>query len=160
MLAARRVTPDRESGTDYGVGPAQVEGGDMDVKRLQSLPLFQGVSDDELAKIADRFESAEMLAGSSLAKQDDFAYKFFIVLEGQVEVYRDFDHVADLGPGEFFGEMGVIEGGKRNARVTAKTRVDIAWMMPWDFEQMRAENAAVCDRIDEVVAARMSGIGD
>ena len=121
MLAARRVTPDRESGTDYGVGPAQVEGGDMDVKRLQSLPLFQGVSDDELAKIADRFESAEMLAGSSLAKQDDFAYKFFIVLEGQVEVYRDFDHVADLGPGEFFGEMGVIEGGKRNARVTACT---------------------------------------
>ena len=132
----------------------------MDVKRLQSLPLFQGVADDELEKIAGRFESAEMLAGSSLVKQDDFAYKFFIVLEGQAEVYRDFDHVADIGPGEFFGEMGVIDKDKRNARVTAKTRVDIAWMMPWDFDTMRAENPEICERIDEVCADRAATNAD
>lgn len=132
----------------------------MDVKRLQSLPLFQGVANDELEGIAEKFQSAEMLAGSSLAKQDDFAYKFFVVLEGQVEVYRDFEHVADIGPGEFFGEMGVMSGGKRNARVTAKTRVDIAWMMPWDFEEMTASNADIAARIAAVVDARMSGISD
>ena len=132
----------------------------MDVKRLQSLPLFQGVANDELEAIATTFQSAEMLPGSSLAKQDDFAYKFFVVLEGWVEVYRDFEHVADIGPGEFFGEMGLVSGEKRNARVTAKTRVDIAWMMPWDFEEMRSNNNDIAARIAAVVAARMEGIDD
>ena len=132
----------------------------MDVKRLQSLPLFQGVANDELEAIAATFQSAEMLPGSSLAKQDDFAYKFFVVLEGWVEVYRDFEHVADIGPGEFFGEMGLVSGEKRNARVTAKTRVDIAWMMPWDFEEMRSNNNDIAARIAAVVAARMEGIDD
>ncbi|MEM9200713.1 MAG: cyclic nucleotide-binding domain-containing protein [Actinomycetota bacterium] len=132
----------------------------MDVKRLQSLPLFQGVDDDELATIASKFQSAEMLAGSSLAKQDDFAYRFFVVLEGWVEVYRDFEHVADIGPGEFFGEMGLVSGERRNARVTAKTRVDIAWMMPWDFDEMTTSNADIATRIDAVVEARMTGLSD
>ncbi len=132
----------------------------MDVKRLQSLPLFQGIANDELEAIAAKFQSAEMLAGSSLAKQDDFAYRFFVVLEGQVEVYRDFEHVADIGPGEFFGEMGLVSGERRNARVTAKTRVDIAWMMPWDFDEMTTSNADIAARISAVVAARMEGLSD
>lgn len=132
----------------------------MDVKRLQSLPLFQGVANAELEEIAAKFQSAEMIAGSSLAKQDDFAYRFFVVLEGFVDVYRDFEHVADLGPGEFFGEMGLVSGEKRNARVTAKTRVDIAWMMPWDFEEMTSSNADIAARIAAVVEARMSSITD
>ena len=132
----------------------------MDVKRLQSLPLFQGIANDELDAIAAKFQSAEMLAGSSLAKQDDFAYKFFVVLEGWVEVYRDFEHVADIGPGEFFGEMGVVSGERRNARVTAKTRVDIAWMMPWDFEEMTTNNADIASRIAAVIAARSGGDSD
>ena len=130
----------------------------MDVKRLQSLPLFQGVDDSELEAIAGKFQTAEMLAGSSLAKQDDFAYKFFVVLEGQVEVYRDFEHVADIGPGEFFGEMGLVSGEKRNARVTAKTRVDIAWMMPWDFEEMTKNNGDIAARIAAVIDARMGDL--
>ena len=132
----------------------------MDVKRLQSLPLFQGIANDELEAIAAKFQSAEMLAGSSLAKQDDFAYRFFVVLEGQVEVYCDFEHVADIGPGEFFGEMGLVSGERRNARVTAKTRVDIAWMMPWDFDEMTTSNADIAARISAVVAARMEGLSD
>lgn len=130
----------------------------MDIKRLQSLPLFQGIADGDLADCAAKFQTAEMLAGSSLAKQDDFAYRFFVVLEGQVEVFRNFEHVADLGPGDFFGEMGLLSGERRNARVTAKTRVDIGWMMPWDFEQMTTDVPEISARISEVVAARNADI--
>jgi CRP/FNR family cyclic AMP-dependent transcriptional regulator len=130
----------------------------VDIKRLQSLPLFQGVSDNDLEMLAGMFQSAEMVAGSSLAKQGDFAYKFFVVLEGVVEVYRDFKHIADLGPGEFFGEIGVLSDARRNARVTAKTRVDLAWVMPWDLETMRSEIPDVSARIDAVVDARMADL--
>ncbi|MFT5203737.1 MAG: CRP/FNR family cyclic AMP-dependent transcriptional regulator [Candidatus Aldehydirespiratoraceae bacterium] len=130
----------------------------MDIKRLQSLPLFQGVGDNDLEMLAGMFQSAEMMAGSSLAKQGDFAYKFFVVLEGTVEVYRDYKHIADLGPGEFFGEIGVLADARRNARVTAKTRVDLVWMMPWDFERMRSEIPDVGARIDAVVDERMADL--
>lgn len=130
----------------------------MDIKRLQSLSLFQGLTDEQLASCAARFQTAEMLAGSSLAKQDDFAYRFFIVLEGEVEVFRDFKHVADLGAGDFFGEMALLTGERRNARVNAKTRVDIGWMMPWDFEEMTTDLPEVAARIGAVVDARNAEI--
>ncbi len=130
----------------------------MDSKQLAALPLFEGIALEKLERCASKFQIAEMLAGSSLAKQDDFAYRFFVVLAGEVEVYRDFKHVADLGPGEFFGEMGLLGGKRRNARVNAKTRVDIAWMMPWDFEEMTSELPEVSARIDQVVAARNADI--
>jgi CRP/FNR family cyclic AMP-dependent transcriptional regulator len=126
----------------------------MEIRRLQSLPLFQGVGDDELAKVAERFQETEMIAGSSLTKEGDFSYKFFVVLEGEVEVYRDFDFVATLGSGEFFGEMGVMKDERRNARVTAKTRVDIAWMLPWDFQATMDEQPVIADRINAVIAER------
>ena len=126
----------------------------MESSRLASVPLFEGMSEEDLANIASRFQEEQLLAGSSLAKQDDFAYKFCVVLEGEVEVYRDFEHVADLAEGEFFGEMGVVSGQKRNARVTAKTRCELAWMMTWDFQDMQANHPQICDRIDAVIAAR------
>ncbi len=95
----------------------------MQVDQLRSLALFDGLTDDELAPFASQFEELDIVAGSSLAKQDDFAYKFFVVLDGDVDVHRDFEHIASMGPGEFFGEMALVKGEKRNARVTAKTRL-------------------------------------
>ncbi len=128
----------------------------MQVDQLRSLSLFEGLSDDELAKFAHQFEELEIVAGSSLAKQDDFAYKFFVVLDGDVDVHRDFEHIASLGAGEFFGEMALVKGEKRNARVTAKTRCRLACMMGWDFKTMTEQYPSVAARIDEVVEQRES----
>lgn len=126
----------------------------MDAARLEGISLFDGLSDEELAEVAAMFTEEEMLAGSSLAKEGDFSYKFFVVLEGQVEIYRDFAFVAELGPGEIFGEMGLVTGERRNARVTAKTRADLAWMMNWDFQKMQESYPLIAERIDAVIAER------
>jgi len=126
----------------------------METSRLASISLFDGLAEDELANLASRFQEEQLLAGSSLAKQNDFSYKFFVVLDGEVEIYRDFEHVADLGAGDFFGEMGLISGDRRNARVTAKTRCELAWMMSWDFQEMQNNHAMVCDRIEAAIAER------
>jgi CRP/FNR family cyclic AMP-dependent transcriptional regulator len=122
------------------------------------LPLFDGVSDDDLGRCADLFQEAELLQGSGMAKQDDFAYKFFVVLDGEVEVLRDFKHVARLGPGEFFGEMALVSGETRNARVVAATRCDVAWMMAWDFKTMSEEFPLIAGRIEKTVAERMASV--
>jgi len=126
----------------------------MQVDHIRSLELFEGLSDEALESLAAQFEELEIVTGSSLAKQDDFAYKFFIVLDGQVDVHRDFKHIAEMGPGEFFGEVALIKGEKRNARVTAKTHCRIACMMGWDFKAMTEQNPTIAARVDAVVAQR------
>ncbi len=132
----------------------------MDQAILKSIALFDGLSDDELAECAGVFQHREMLAGSSLVREDDFAYKFFVVLDGTVEIYRHFHFVAELGPGEFFGEMGLINGVKRNARVTAKTRCDVAWIMGWDFQTMSERFPVIAQRIQAVAEKRLAGISE
>ncbi len=126
----------------------------MQVDQIQGLTLFEGLNDDELAHCAGQLNELEMVAGSSLAKQDDFAYKFFLVLDGEVDVHRDFEFVARLGPGEFFGERALVKGEKRNARVTAHSHCRLACMMGWEFKAMTEQLPAVAARIDAVIDAR------
>jgi len=126
----------------------------MDVNGLRSSPLFEGLGGADLDRCIGFFQETEILAGASLAEEGDFAYKFFVVLDGEVEVLRDSERVARLGPGDFFGEMGTIIHGRRNARVVAHTRCTLAWIMTWDFDTMTKEFSSVATRIDELIAAR------
>jgi CRP-like cAMP-binding protein len=126
----------------------------MDIEQLRALPLFDGLSDEELAGCAEHFTEFAMIEGNSLAKQDDYAYKFFIVLEGEVDVHRDFQYVATLGPGEFFGEVALVKHEQRNARVTTKSRSRLACMMGWDFRDMTERFPTIAERIEAVVHDR------
>ncbi len=128
----------------------------MDVEQIRSLALFDGLTDDELAPCAAAFTELAIVTGSSLAKQDDFAYKFFIVLDGEVDVHRDFEFVARVGPGEFFGERALVKHEKRNARVTAHTHCRLACMMGWEFTAMNERLPAVAERIAAVIDERES----
>jgi CRP-like cAMP-binding protein len=132
----------------------------MDANTVRELPLFEGLSEEVAGDCAGRFEELELLAGTGLAREGEFAYKFFVVLDGHVEVQRDFQHVATLGPGDFFGEMGVMAGGRRNARVIATTRCRVGWMTGWAFESMLRDHPDVAGRIQTVVDERMSTVPD
>ncbi len=130
----------------------------MDASRLRPSPLFAPLSDDELERVATLFQETEILAGSGLAREGDFAYKFFVVLDGEVDVMRGFEPVAKLGPGDFFGEMGVMTDERRNARVQARTRCDLAWMMAWDFKTMADQHPSVAEILEETIAERMASL--
>ena len=132
----------------------------MESSTLRNLPLFEGLSDDVVQAWADRFQEQDMLAGTALAREGEFAYKFFVVLDGEVEVQHGFEHAATLGPGDFFGEMGVMSGGRRNARILATNRCQVAWMMGWDFEAMLEEHPEIANRIQAVVDERMATLPD
>src|SRR5882724_4695876 len=99
--------------------PARVR--PMDPEPLRAIPLFSDFSDQELHQIAPFAEEIEVEAGTRLVKQGQFSYEFFAIEEGAAEVLRDGEHVADLGPGDFFGEMGLLEKDRRTATVVAKT---------------------------------------
>ena len=121
---------------------------------LSDLDLWQGLSDGEVAKCVARFRQRQFHAGESLASQGEFAYKFFVVLDGEVDVDRDFEFVARIGPGQYFGETGLLDHGRRNARVTTHDRAVVAWMMAWDFSEMIEEHPVVGERLEVLMEER------
>lgn len=104
----------------------------MDASRLRVAPVFDALTDEELERAARLFEETELLAGSSLIR-GDFSYRFFVVLDGEVDVSRDFELIRRLGRGEICGEIGLLTGRRRSARVLAHTRCRVATLMTWDF---------------------------
>lgn len=131
----------------------------MDISTLRDMAatdgsLFAGLTDDDLGKCAEKLQVEEVLAGSALTREGDFSYKFFVVLEGQVDVLRDFDTIATLGPGECFGETGVAGDEPRNARVVASERSQVATMIGWDFREVCEAIPVLGDRIQAIIDSR------
>ena len=129
----------------------------MDASRLKSIPLFEDVPDEELGQIATFAQEVTVDEGRELVREGDFSYEFMAIEEGQAEVTRGGEHVADLGPGDFFGEMGLLEKTLRNATVTAKTPVRLVTLTGWDLRRVERAAPEAMERIREVLEARRAG---
>ena len=128
----------------------------MDVTVLDGIPLFEGLEPDALQRIADWLEPIEVPAGWFLLNQGSYPDGFFVVLEGEVTVERDGVPIAKIGPGDFFGEIALLEDDRRTATVTTATRVKAAVMDAPDFFEMCAEIPTISSRITDA-AMRRSG---
>ena len=129
----------------------------MDASQLKSLPLFADVPDEELAQIAGFAQEVTVEQGRELVREGDFSYEFMAIEEGEAEVTRDGKHVNDLGPGDFFGEMGLLEKTLRNATVTAKTPVRLVTLTGWDLRRVERAAPQAMQRVREVLEARRAG---
>jgi CRP-like cAMP-binding protein len=94
---------------------------DSKVQALGRAPLFEGLSKKDLTELARLTEDMEVAAGKVLCKEDTLGYEFFVIVEGEVDISRKGKHVATRGPGNFIGEIALIENVRRTATVTAKT---------------------------------------
>ena len=126
----------------------------MDESELRSVPLFESLTSEErraVAQLADRIEAPE---GTSLVRQGEFAYEFFVIEEGSAEVSRDGERVAELGPGDFLGEMGIVTKAVRNATVATTSPARLIVMTEQALRSMARLNPAVSERITAAVEAR------
>jgi len=126
----------------------------LDASRLKSIPLFTDISDDELAQIATFAQEVSVEGGRELVREGDFSYEFMVIEEGQAEVTREGEHVADLGPGDFFGEMGLLEKTLRNATVRAKTPMLLVTLTGWDLKRMERSVPQAVERVRQTLEAR------
>jgi CRP/FNR family transcriptional regulator, cyclic AMP receptor protein len=122
----------------------------LDASRLRSIPLFEEVGDEELSQIAPFANEVSVEEGKVLVREGDFSYELIAIEEGSAQVTRGGELVADLGPGDFFGEMGLLERTLRNATVTAKSPMRLITLTGWDLK--RVERAAP-EAIERVRAA-------
>jgi CRP/FNR family cyclic AMP-dependent transcriptional regulator len=126
----------------------------LDASRLKSIPLFEEVGDEELAQIAPFATEVSVEEGRELVREGDFSYEFMAIEEGEAEVTRGGEHVANLGPGDFFGEMGLLERTLRNATVTAKTPVRLVTLTGWDLKRVERSAPEAMERIRSVLEER------
>ena len=106
---------------------------------LRSIPLFADLSDDERAKIAEKLSETDVDLGHVLAREGEFAYHLFVVRDGLAAVTIEGELLATLEPGSSFGEIGVIERGRRTANVVAVTPMRLLTMTVWDFNSLAEE---------------------
>ena len=131
----------------------------MDASRLKSIPLFEEVGDEELRQIAPFANEVSVEQGKVLVREGDFSYEFMAIEEGSAEVTRGGDHVADVGPGDFFGEMGLLEKTLRNATVTARTPMHLITLTGWDLKRVERAAPEALERVRSTLEERRPAPG-
>jgi CRP-like cAMP-binding protein len=108
----------------------------MDGLKLKSLPLFSDMDKRELDRVATVADEVDVSEGKELLHEGEFAYEFMVIEDGRAEVMRDGGHVADLGPGDFLGEIAAMQKGRRNASVFARSPMSLVVMTARDLRAL------------------------
>lgn len=128
---------------------------DRTTELLSRTHLFAGVDAEGLARIADRIRELDVPAERVIARQGEIGTGFFVIASGMVRVVRDGETLAELGPGDFFGELSVLDGKPRNAQVVSTEPTVCLALATWDFEAVVAEQPSVALAILRELAGRL-----
>jgi CRP/FNR family transcriptional regulator, cyclic AMP receptor protein len=126
----------------------------MDSTRLKRIPVFEGLDDESLSNIAALAAEVSVPAGKELVREGDYSYDVLAIEEGTAEVTRGGEKLADLGPGDVIGEMGVLERSQRNATVVATSPMLLVTLTSWDIRKLRKSTPSVVDHLVSLVEKR------
>jgi CRP/FNR family transcriptional regulator, cyclic AMP receptor protein len=126
----------------------------VDVSQLKSVPLFADVPDESLAKIAPFTGVDEFADGREVVREGGYSNDFYVITDGTARVERDGEHIADLGPGDVFGEQGLLEKQQRSATVTATSTLRVIRIEHWELSRMRKSMPEVVDELQKKVEER------
>ncbi len=127
----------------------------MSTNEIKAIPLFRDAPRSrraELARLADRIT---VPAGKVLARQGALAHEFFVIVTGTVEVIRDGQVVAVLGPGDFFGEIALCGDPHRTATVVAASEVDLTVIGRREFRTMLSRFPEIASTILSTASRRL-----
>jgi CRP-like cAMP-binding protein len=127
---------------------------DTRIERLRSVPLFASCTDKELSFIASRVDEVDIPAGQVLTKKGESGGDFFIILEGKAEVEAAEGKRA-LGPGDFFGEIALLDNGPRTATVKAATPMRCLVLGHEQFRDVLHQNGDIAVKVLRAVTQRL-----
>ena len=126
----------------------------MDPARLNKIPVFADLSDEERGHVAALAAEVSVPESKELVREGDYSYDVLAIEEGTASVDRHGEHIADLGPGDVFGEMGVLKREQRNATVVATSPMLLVTLTSWDIRRLQKTAPNAVDHLREVVAQR------
>jgi CRP-like cAMP-binding protein len=118
--------------------------------------LFSGLSRAQLERVSRVTDEVVLPRGARLIDEGSFAHEFLLIISGHAEVAREGRALAQLGPGDFAGEIGVMNDARRNASVTASTDIRAIVMTDRDLRQIAREMPSVATQISAAIAERSS----
>ena len=133
---------------------------DTKVEALRRAPLFAGLSSKELAELARHSEDVEVPAGKVLAREGDIGHEFFVVVEGQAEFSRGGQPIEMHQPGDFFGEISLLENTRRMATVTAATPLRFFVLTEVEFRSLVDEHPEIELKVLRAAAKRLSALAE
>ena len=126
----------------------------MEVSQLQRVPLFAEVPEESLAKIAPFTKIDEFPEGKTVIKEGGYSNDFFVIEEGTAKVERDGEEIASLGPGDVFGEQGLLERQARSASIIASSDLKVIKIEHWELSRMRKSMPEVVEQLQSKVEER------
>lgn len=135
------------------------------IDQLREVSLFRDLDDETLQKVLMHGRVVEWGAGQTVIKEEDRKGEVFhLIMDGTAEVSHQGKAVATAGPGEYFGELSLLDGKPRSASVTAATDLTTFSLASWHFGRLMSEQpallqavlASLCDRIRALTEAASS----
>ena len=128
------------------------------VELLSKVALFAGCNGKELAKVASLVDEIDIAAGNVIAREGQPGREFFVIAEGRVTVAMPDGSTVALGPGSFFGEMALLDGGPRVATVTAASPVVLLVVDRRSFASLLRETPSVTEKMLAELARRLRAV--
>jgi CRP/FNR family transcriptional regulator, cyclic AMP receptor protein len=123
----------------------------MDPDHLRTIPLFSTLSEKALNTVAVFASETSVSAGKRLVHEGDYSYDLIVIESGTADVIKDGEVIGSLGPGDVFGEMGMLSGGKRTADVVATSSMRLITLSKWDLRRISGE---VSEQLQSLVEER------
>jgi CRP-like cAMP-binding protein len=124
------------------------------VELIKKVPLFHGLNDKQLKTLANNFTERSFREGQELTAEGTGGAGFFVIESGAARVTVDGTDRRTLGPGDYFGEIALIDGGLRTATITATSDGKSYGLTPWQFRPLVEENASIAWPLLEAMAKR------
>lgn len=126
---------------------------------LAGVPLFESLNERELQELAYRFEAKDVSEGIQLVGEGASGYSFFILVDGTATVTAGGNEVAQLGPGDFFGEMAILGDGRRQATVTTSSPAKVLVLFGTEFRQLEQDHPQIAEQIETAMRDRAALLG-
>jgi CRP-like cAMP-binding protein len=110
---------------------------------LRRVPLFAGLDRKQLDLLAKLAKEQRYEPGATIVRSGASGHGLYIIKDGSVSVVRDGQKVASMGPGQFFGEISVLDGGPRTADVKADTDTVCLTLISWEIKPLLMDNAGI-----------------
>jgi CRP-like cAMP-binding protein len=125
------------------------------VELLQRVPLFADFDHGDLERLSRSFKQRTFDAGSTVADEGRTGAGFFVIESGEASVSVHGSERAKLGPGDYFGEIALIDDGARSATITADSELRCYGLTSWEFRPLVEGNAAIAWKLLETLAKRL-----
>ena len=122
---------------------------------VQGVPLFADLDKRELQGLASTMKERNFKAGHTIANEGQTGIGFFVIAEGTAKVTQGGEERATLGPGDYFGEIALLDDGMRTASVVADSQLKAYGLTSWEFRPLVEGNATIAWKLLKTMAKRL-----